>query len=195
MKNLNIFSSIAFRSCDKLTQNWCWNVFVHWLNQTSLLIGFLGVFQFNSSLKWGPMLQFVGNSVTAKHNEPKALVRLLQEAHVWDQHEFSHKLMFKWCRWSEHCGKGSQVEDTVFIIFWNSSLFCCCQNSHQLYNSLMVVCLLYFRYAYQFFGSPAPIMTNPPVELQRNMEVSLPQSYCAFDFAALPQQLQDTFSR
>lgn len=38
-------------------------------------------------------------------------------------------------------------------------------------------------------------MTNPPVELQRNMEVSLPKSYCAFDFAALPQQLQDTFLR
>ncbi|XP_003444553.1 centrosomal protein of 120 kDa isoform X1 [Oreochromis niloticus] len=51
------------------------------------------------------------------------------------------------------------------------------------------------RYSYQFFGSAAPIMTNPPVELQRNMEVSLPQSYCAFDFAALPQQLQETFSR
>nr|XP_046241768.1 centrosomal protein of 120 kDa [Scatophagus argus] len=51
------------------------------------------------------------------------------------------------------------------------------------------------RYSYQFFGSPAPIMTNPPVELQRNMEASLPQSYCAFDFAALPQQLQDTFLR
>ncbi|KAE8291779.1 Centrosomal protein of 120 kDa [Larimichthys crocea] len=51
------------------------------------------------------------------------------------------------------------------------------------------------RYSYQFFGSPAPIMTNPPVEVQRNMEVSLPQSYCAFDFAALPQQLQDTFLR
>uniref|UniRef100_A0A3Q3EQM5 Centrosomal protein 120 n=1 Tax=Labrus bergylta TaxID=56723 RepID=A0A3Q3EQM5_9LABR len=46
-----------------------------------------------------------------------------------------------------------------------------------------------------FFGSAAPIMTNPPVELQRNTEVSLPQSYCAFDFAALPQQLQDTFLR
>lgn len=56
-------------------------------------------------------------------------------------------------------------------------------------------CLLYFRYSYQFFGSAAPIMTNPPVELQRNMDVSLPQSYCAFDFAALPQQLQDTFLR
>ncbi|XP_062237259.1 centrosomal protein of 120 kDa isoform X2 [Platichthys flesus] len=51
------------------------------------------------------------------------------------------------------------------------------------------------RYSYQFFGSAAPIMTSPPVELQRNMEVSLPQSYCAFDFAALPQQLQDTFLR
>ncbi|KAM9393923.1 centrosomal protein of 120 kDa [Pholidichthys leucotaenia] len=51
------------------------------------------------------------------------------------------------------------------------------------------------RYSYQFFGSAAPIMTNPPVELQRNTEVSLPQSYCAFDFAALPQQLNDTFRR
>ncbi|XP_078107637.1 centrosomal protein of 120 kDa [Sander vitreus] len=49
------------------------------------------------------------------------------------------------------------------------------------------------RYSYPFFGSAAPIMTNPPVELQRNMEASLPQSYCAFDFATLPQQLQDTF--
>ncbi|CAK6978980.1 centrosomal protein of 120 kDa [Scomber scombrus] len=51
------------------------------------------------------------------------------------------------------------------------------------------------RYSYQFFGSAAPIMTNPPVELQRNTEVSLPQSYCAFDFAALPQQLEETFLR
>uniref|UniRef100_A0A667WSX4 Centrosomal protein 120 n=1 Tax=Myripristis murdjan TaxID=586833 RepID=A0A667WSX4_9TELE len=51
------------------------------------------------------------------------------------------------------------------------------------------------RYSYHFFGSAAPIMTNPPVELQRNMQVFLPQSYCAFHFAALPQQLQDTFHR
>ncbi|KAK9522017.1 hypothetical protein VZT92_018513 [Zoarces viviparus] len=51
------------------------------------------------------------------------------------------------------------------------------------------------RYSYPFFGSAAPIMTNPPVELQRNVEAPLPQSYCAFDFAALPQQLQDTFLR
>ncbi|KAK3540585.1 hypothetical protein QTP70_034343 [Hemibagrus guttatus] len=51
------------------------------------------------------------------------------------------------------------------------------------------------RYAYQFFGSAAPIMTNPAVEIKKNTEVFLPQSYCAFDFAALPSQLQDTFLR
>ncbi|KAF4072204.1 hypothetical protein AMELA_G00260510 [Ameiurus melas] len=51
------------------------------------------------------------------------------------------------------------------------------------------------RYAYQFFGSAAPIMTNPAVEIRKNTEVFLPQSYCAFDFAALPNQLQDTFLR
>lgn len=51
------------------------------------------------------------------------------------------------------------------------------------------------RYAYQFFGSAAPIMTNPAVEVKKNTEVFLPQSYCAFDFAALPIQLKDTFLR
>ncbi|NWQ80441.1 CE120 protein, partial [Columbina picui] len=51
------------------------------------------------------------------------------------------------------------------------------------------------RYSYPFFGSAAPIMTNPPVEVRKNMEVFLPQSYCAFDFATIPQQLQDTFFR
>ncbi|KAK2507418.1 hypothetical protein MC885_014461, partial [Smutsia gigantea] len=54
-------------------------------------------------------------------------------------------------------------------------------------------CIL--RYSYPFFGSAAPIMTNPPVEVRKNMEVFLPQSYCAFDFATIPQQLQDTFLR
>uniref|UniRef100_A0A8C5H4Y1 Centrosomal protein of 120 kDa-like n=1 Tax=Gouania willdenowi TaxID=441366 RepID=A0A8C5H4Y1_GOUWI len=51
------------------------------------------------------------------------------------------------------------------------------------------------RYSYPFFGSAAPIMTSPPVELQRNMEVSFSKSYCAFEFATLPHQLQDTFNR
>ncbi|CAJ0956517.1 unnamed protein product [Ranitomeya imitator] len=54
-------------------------------------------------------------------------------------------------------------------------------------------CIL--RYSYSFFGSAAPIMTNPPVEVRRNMEVLLPQSYCTFDFAALPHKLQETFIR
>ncbi|KAF1574516.1 hypothetical protein FQV11_0014311, partial [Eudyptes moseleyi] len=54
-------------------------------------------------------------------------------------------------------------------------------------------CIL--RYSYPFFGSAAPIMTSPPVEVRKNMEVFLPQSYCAFDFATMPHQLQDTFFR
>ncbi|NXK51188.1 CE120 protein, partial [Chauna torquata] len=54
-------------------------------------------------------------------------------------------------------------------------------------------CIL--RYSYPFFGSAAPIMTSPPVEIRKNMEVFLPQSYCAFDFATIPHQLQDTFFR
>ncbi|XP_075035209.1 centrosomal protein of 120 kDa isoform X2 [Mixophyes fleayi] len=56
-----------------------------------------------------------------------------------------------------------------------------------------VNCML--RYSYPFFGSAAPIMTNPPVEVRRNLEVFLPQSYCAFDFATLSHQLQDIFLR
>ncbi|NWS18753.1 CE120 protein, partial [Pachyramphus minor] len=54
-------------------------------------------------------------------------------------------------------------------------------------------CIL--RYSYPFFGSAAPIMTSPPVEIRKNMEVFLPKSYCAFDFATIPHQLQDTFLR
>ncbi|KAJ7415747.1 Centrosomal protein of 120 kDa [Willisornis vidua] len=51
------------------------------------------------------------------------------------------------------------------------------------------------KYSYPFFGSAAPIMTSPPVEIRKNMEVFLPKSYCAFDFATVPHQLQDTFFR
>uniref|UniRef100_A0A8C4N8D2 Centrosomal protein 120 n=1 Tax=Eptatretus burgeri TaxID=7764 RepID=A0A8C4N8D2_EPTBU len=56
-----------------------------------------------------------------------------------------------------------------------------------------VNCVL--RYSYRFFGSAAPIMTNPPVEVRRHTEVFLPQSYCLFEFAATFQQLQETFHR
>lgn len=72
-----------------------------------------------------------------------------------------------------------------------------------LKNRLSFICQVYHRtlffllsrYSYPFFGSAAPIMTNPPIEVRKNMEVFLPQSYCAFDFATLPHQLQDTFLR
>lgn len=54
---------------------------------------------------------------------------------------------------------------------------------------------VFLRYSYPFFGSAAPILTNPPVEIRKGMEVLLPQSFCAFDFACTVQQLQDTFLR
>ncbi|NXH12138.1 CE120 protein, partial [Bucco capensis] len=64
---------------------------------------------------------------------------------------------------------------------------------HGLKVGFPINCIL--RYSYPFFGSAAPIMTSPPVEVRKNMEVFLPQSYCAFDFATVPNQLQDTFYR
>ncbi|XP_006871693.1 PREDICTED: centrosomal protein of 120 kDa [Chrysochloris asiatica] len=64
---------------------------------------------------------------------------------------------------------------------------------HDLEVGFPINCIL--RYSYPFFGSAAPIMTNPPVEVRKNMEVFLPQSYCAFDFATMPHQLQETFLR
>ncbi|XP_060091512.1 centrosomal protein of 120 kDa [Heteronotia binoei] len=74
--------------------------------------------------------------------------------------------------------------------------FCFSLDLRSVYNmdaGFPVNCIL--RYSYPFFGSAAPIMTSPPVEVKKNMEVFLPQSYCAFDFATLPHQLQDTFFR
>ncbi|XP_077989016.1 centrosomal protein of 120 kDa-like [Glandiceps talaboti] len=54
---------------------------------------------------------------------------------------------------------------------------------------------IFLRYTYPFFGSSAPIMTHPPVEVRRHTEVLLPHSFCAFDFATAPQQLKETFLR
>ncbi|XP_060558549.1 centrosomal protein of 120 kDa-like, partial [Ruditapes philippinarum] len=54
---------------------------------------------------------------------------------------------------------------------------------------------VFLRYTYPFFGSAAPILTHPPVEIRKGMEVLLPQSFCAFDFACNVQQLQETFLR
>ncbi|XP_074650244.1 centrosomal protein of 120 kDa-like [Tubulanus polymorphus] len=52
---------------------------------------------------------------------------------------------------------------------------------------------VYTRYVYPFFGSSAPVMTSPPVEVRKGMQVALPQSFCAFDFATTVKQLEDTF--
>lgn len=60
---------------------------------------------------------------------------------------------------------------------------------------IIIFVTVFIRYSYPFFGSAAPIMTSPPVEVRKNMEVFLPKSYCAFDFATIPHQLQDTFFR
>lgn len=54
---------------------------------------------------------------------------------------------------------------------------------------------IYLKYVYPFFGSASAIITHPPVEIRRGMEVLLPQSFCAFDFACSIQQLQETFLR
>ncbi|XP_015753947.1 PREDICTED: centrosomal protein of 120 kDa-like [Acropora digitifera] len=53
----------------------------------------------------------------------------------------------------------------------------------------------FLRYTYPFFGSSAPVITSPPVEVKGNMEVLLPKSFCAFDFASSPQLLQETLTR
>ncbi|XP_072038302.1 centrosomal protein of 120 kDa-like isoform X3 [Amphiura filiformis] len=54
---------------------------------------------------------------------------------------------------------------------------------------------IYLRYSYPFFGSSAPIMTHPPVEVRKHTEVLLPHSFCAFDFATTPHQLHETLFR
>ncbi|KAK3728976.1 hypothetical protein QZH41_008720, partial [Actinostola sp. cb2023] len=51
----------------------------------------------------------------------------------------------------------------------------------------------FLRYTYPFFGSAAPVMTSPPVEVSRHMQALLPKSFCAFDFAASPRLLQERF--
>jgi len=61
----------------------------------------------------------------------------------------------------------------------------------EISNPVNLVC----RYSYQFFGSTAPVITNPPVLIQRNMEALLPQSFCVFEFASSLQLLHSTLIR
>ncbi|XP_028399119.1 centrosomal protein of 120 kDa-like isoform X2 [Dendronephthya gigantea] len=52
----------------------------------------------------------------------------------------------------------------------------------------------YLKYSYPFFGSATPVITSPPVEVRRHMEVLLPKSFCAFDFATNSDVLKETLS-
>uniref|UniRef100_A0A5K4FDL0 DUF3668 domain-containing protein n=2 Tax=Schistosoma mansoni TaxID=6183 RepID=A0A5K4FDL0_SCHMA len=49
---------------------------------------------------------------------------------------------------------------------------------------------LYARYVYPLFGSGAPVMTLPPIAIARHQEVILPHGFCAFEFAASPEELK-----
>ncbi|XP_032233962.1 centrosomal protein of 120 kDa isoform X2 [Nematostella vectensis] len=62
---------------------------------------------------------------------------------------------------------------------------------HDLDVNAPINCFL--RYTYPFFGSAAPVMTSPPVEVSRHMQVLMPKSFCAFDFASTQGLLQETF--
>ena len=59
----------------------------------------------------------------------------------------------------------------------------------------MLLKLEYSRYCYPFFGSVAPVMTHPPVQVNRGIEAFLPHGFCAFDFATTQQQLAETLKR
>ncbi|XP_065671488.1 centrosomal protein of 120 kDa isoform X3 [Hydra vulgaris] len=56
---------------------------------------------------------------------------------------------------------------------------------------LNVIC----RYVYSFFGSSSPVITHPPIMVNRGSEVLLPNSFCKFEFASSFQLLQTTFNR
>ena len=45
------------------------------------------------------------------------------------------------------------------------------------------------RYSYPFFGCPYPVVVQPPVPLPLNVDQTFTQSYCSFEFATEPQQL------
>jgi centrosomal protein CEP120 len=52
---------------------------------------------------------------------------------------------------------------------------------------------VYVRYTYPFFGSAAPVFTAP-VEVSKYGEKLLPQAFTAFEFSALPEEVQRQFS-
>nr|XP_039270701.1 centrosomal protein of 120 kDa-like isoform X1 [Styela clava] len=59
---------------------------------------------------------------------------------------------------------------------------------------LPFTCNAFIKYTYPFFGSAAPVLTNPPVEIPRNIQTTLPRSLCTFDFACTAPLLHNTFN-
>ena len=57
----------------------------------------------------------------------------------------------------------------------------------------LAYCFHLCRYSYPFFGSPYPVLVQPPVRVAPNTEATFTQGYCAFDFATTPQQLHTQF--
>ncbi|CAF1509503.1 unnamed protein product, partial [Didymodactylos carnosus] len=53
---------------------------------------------------------------------------------------------------------------------------------------------LYCKYQYPFVGTFTPILTHPPISIERyQQDLQLPHSFCTFDFACIWQQLIDNF--
>lgn len=52
------------------------------------------------------------------------------------------------------------------------------------------ICIIIHRYAYPFFGSPYPVVVQPPVPLLPGTEQNFAASCCAFTFATDKSQLE-----
>ena len=66
---------------------------------------------------------------------------------------------------------------------------CTCVNIY----TCMYICTIMHRYAYPFFGSPYPVVVQPPVPLLPGTEQTFAASCCAFTFATTKSQLERQF--
>ncbi|KAG7259849.1 hypothetical protein CRUP_023333 [Coryphaenoides rupestris] len=91
-------------------------------------------------------------------------------------------------------GRGVSGE-RVFSIPASSHHFCFSLDLRSLKNRTLSHTLsVVLRYWYRFLGSRSPITTSPAVELPREADVFLPQSFCSFHLAAAPRQVQQVFT-
>lgn len=64
-----------------------------------------------------------------------------------------------------------------------------CTDVHVL-TCTTYICIIIHRYAYPFFGSPYPVVVQPPVPLLPGTEQNFAASCCAFTFATDKSQLE-----